>query len=152
MRLEILDKDVKYFGYLDEDNSFVFIQYPDNIKCRVPGNIVLNTKFSGNWEIILNIIAKHFGVLDDSILSKIEDFILSANLDYRIQHVTQSGSDSLNLKVEGDCIELLAFYDHENIMVPFRLDAVSLDFLITKLQDAQNKLKIDNHMNYSLTA
>lgn len=34
MRLEIAG-DVKYFGWINEDNSFVFSQYPGNLKCRV---------------------------------------------------------------------------------------------------------------------
>lgn len=130
MRLEILNKDVKYFGYLNEDNSFVLFQYPDNIKCRVPGNIILNTKISGNFETLIDIISEHFGVLDDSILTKIKDFISSANLDYKIQHIVQSGPDSLNLKVEGDCVEILTYYAHDDIMIPFKLDESALNCLI----------------------
>lgn len=106
------------------------------------GNVVLNAKISGNFEILFAIILEQFGPLDIPILTKIEDFILSSLLNHKIQHITQNGPDSLNLKVEGDCVEILAFYDYDDLMVPFRLDAASLDFLITKLQDAQNVLKV----------
>lgn len=140
MRLEIAG-EVKYFGRIDEDNSFVFSQYPGNVKCRVPGNVILNAKISRDFEALFAIILERFGALDIPILTKIEGFILSSRLNDKIHHITQSESDSLNLKVEGDCVEILAFYDHDDIMVPFRLDAASLDFLITKLQDARNGIK-----------